>query len=193
LECPLRDRTSAAAEAERPAQRGSEFGQHFADRITNRGCAAARVEKRHWIVLAVIGDDQRPRVAARTERAAIDHNLVGVRDDKLLALVAALLVGTPMSSMDPVESIWPARSCATAASTLELSAAAPVKSATTVEILQLLSISPGWEMSSPAEAESLRASTWLLLRIYWLVPSVIRAPRVPLQQNRLLASLTFTA
>ena len=46
LDSYLRGGTIAATEAERSAQCGSEFGQHFVDRVTNRGGAAARVVSR---------------------------------------------------------------------------------------------------------------------------------------------------
>ena len=50
--------TTAATEAEGSAQRGPEFRQHFADRITNRGGAAARVKQSDRIVRSIIRDDQ---------------------------------------------------------------------------------------------------------------------------------------
>jgi hypothetical protein len=99
--------------------------------------------------------------------------------------------GVPMSSIAPVASIWPRRSCAMAASTFWLSGTAVVKSATTVATRQLLSMRPGCVMSSPAAAWSPRASTWLLLRAYCVVPSVMSEPSVPPQQKRLLMSLTL--
>src|SRR5215475_6669987 len=74
------------------------------------------------------------------------------------------LLGTPMSSINPVGSIAPVLSCATAASTLDPSAGAAVKSATIGGSAQPTSILPGCEMSSLVLAWSLRASTWLLLR-----------------------------
>ncbi|HEX7315803.1 MAG TPA: hypothetical protein VF297_17945 [Pyrinomonadaceae bacterium] len=105
--------------------------------------------------------------------------------------LAVALDGAPMSSMKPVEDIVPGRSCAMAASTFWLSGTAVVKSAMTVAMLQLLSMRPGCETSSPATAWSARPSTWLLLRTYCAVPSVRSAPSVPLQQKRLLLSLTL--
>ncbi len=41
---------------------------------------------------SIVGDDQRTRIAARTERAAVDHNLTCKGYVKLLTLIAALLI-----------------------------------------------------------------------------------------------------
>src|SRR5215475_14876960 len=77
-----------------------------------------------------------------------------------------ILLGMPMSSINPVGSIAPGLSCATAASTFEEpSVGATVKSATIGGVWQLLSISPGCEMSSPGLAWPLSPRTWLLLRM----------------------------
>src|SRR5713101_8652865 len=46
-------------------------------------------------------------------------------------------------------------------------------------------------MSSPTVAVSESASTWLLLRMNWFVPSVTSAPSVPEQQNLLVLSWTL--
>src|SRR5262249_53831887 len=76
------------------------------------------------------------------------------------------LLGTPMSSINPVGPIAPGTSCATAASTFdEPSVGATVKFATIGGVWQLLSISPGCEMLSPARAWPLSPNTWLLLRM----------------------------
>src|SRR2546425_372580 len=100
--------------------------------------------------------------------------------------------GTPMSRIEPPESIWPARSAAMAASTFWVpSGTAWLKSATTVATWQPLSIRPGWLMSSPAAAWSTRARTWLLLRMYCVPPLVTSEPSVPLQQKALVMSLTL--
>src|SRR5262249_22901648 len=102
-----------------------------------------------------------------------------------------ILLGTPISSINPLASINPGLSSATAASTLDPSAGAAVKSATTVEAAQPLSIKPGCEMSSPALACPLSPNTWLLLRTLEFPPAVTIAPIVPLQQNLLVMSLTL--
>src|SRR6185295_10307345 len=71
---------------------------------------------------------------------------------KLMAGDFTTLEIVPMSSIEPVPSIRPGRSCAIAQSTPELNAGATVKSATTVATAQLLSMRPGCDMSSPTEA-----------------------------------------
>jgi hypothetical protein len=47
---------------------------------------------------------------------------------------------------------------------------------------QLFSTSPGWMMSSPIAARSLRAMTWLLLRMNSFPPRLTSDPIVPPQQ-----------
>src|ERR1043165_9117185 len=81
-----------AVEGDCAAEGSAEFAQHFVNWISNRRRAAARKQERHGIVLAIVRDDQRTRIATRTERAAIDHHLVGVGDGELLTGVASLLI-----------------------------------------------------------------------------------------------------
>jgi hypothetical protein len=73
----------------------------------------------------------------------------------------AVLEGAPMVSIAPVVFTIPARTAAIAASTLLPRVAAWLKSATMFDaaVLQLLSTMPGWEISSPFAAWSLRART----------------------------------
>src|SRR5262245_34421378 len=82
---------------------------------------------------------------------------------------AGVDAGTPTARISPVVVTSPALAAASAASTLFVPSginserSAAMSAAGT---LQLLSTNPGWEISSPMVALFVRASTWLLLKIY---------------------------
>src|SRR5215813_5414219 len=95
--------------------------------------------------------------------------------------------GTPTARISPVVVTSPALVAASAASTLFVPSGTNSERSATISAagtLQALSTSPGCEISSPIVAKLVRASTWLLLRMYRTPPLVTRLPRVPEQQNR---------
>src|SRR5689334_11939890 len=111
----------------------------------------------------------------------------------------------PTSRMAPVVLTMPVRTCAIAQSTFGVlaggySVESDDTSATMFVFpeLQLLSTRPGWFTSSPIcvtrplppETTS-PANTWLLLRMYCVLPMCTSEPSVPLQQKPFAMSLTL--
>src|SRR5690349_18411746 len=78
-----RTRRAAADKRQRTTEHRAQSRQHQTHWITNRRGAAARKQQGHGIVSGV-AHDQRAGIAARTKRAAVNHDLIRVRDSELL-------------------------------------------------------------------------------------------------------------
>src|SRR5262245_62053789 len=64
---------------------------YIRSRVSNGGSAAAGIEQSHRLC-GIRGNDQRTGISPGAEGAGVDHNLIGVRDDKLLSHTTPRLV-----------------------------------------------------------------------------------------------------
>ena len=74
------------------SKRCSDLAQNLADGITNRARTASRKEKSHGLMAATVSHNERARIAARTEAATVNDDLVRVADDVFFTLAATDLI-----------------------------------------------------------------------------------------------------
>ena len=85
-------RARPANKADGMSKCGSDFAQNLANGISNRARTASCKEKSHRLVTAIVSHNERARIAACTETAAMDDDLICITDDVFFTLAAADLI-----------------------------------------------------------------------------------------------------